>query len=56
MLNKRGMVLIEALLLFMICALLVSILVVSVLTYSKISLLHKRGFQDDLIQAIYEEE
>lgn len=55
MLNKKGMILIESLLLMLICMILVTIILLCVKALHTIEKVDKGGFQDADIQAIYQQ-
>lgn len=55
MLNKKGMVLLEALLLLLICMILINIILLCVKARYTIEKVDEGGFQDEEVQAIYQQ-
>lgn len=55
MLNKKGMILMEALILLMITMIIVNVLALCVKASMHMHNLAKEGFHDQEVQAIYEE-
>lgn len=53
--NKKGMILIESLLFFMICTVLISALVGFLFLTTKMYTMERDGYQDEELQALYME-
>lgn len=56
MYNEKGMILVEALILLMITSVLVSIMVAAAQVQASMIKQNQRGFDNEIIQNIYQEE